>query len=61
MQNLKPSDKCGACKLYKEKCHCLCHVKDIVGEFHEILYEMPFPKPNLVQKIYNKLSRNNRI
>lgn len=61
MLNLKPSDKCGACRLYKEKCHCLCHVRDIVGGFHEILYEMSFPKSNVFQKIYNKLSRNNRI
>jgi len=37
----KPSDLCGACKLYKEKCHCLCHSQDLVSGFHEILWEMP--------------------
>jgi len=61
MKNEKPSDKCGACLLYKEKCHCMCHDSDIVGGYHEILYEMPFPKSNIFQKAYNKILRNNRI
>jgi len=62
MLNKKPSPKCGACRLYKKKCHCLCHTKeDIVAGYHEILYEMPFPKSSVAQKLFNLLARNNKI
>jgi len=61
MKNSKPSKLCGGCKLYGDKCHCLCHKSDIVEGYHEILFETPFQKANLFQKISNKLLRNNRI
>jgi len=37
----KPSDLCGGCNLYKDKCHCLCHTRNLVSGLHEIVYEMP--------------------
>jgi len=39
------SKLCGGCALYgSEKCHCLCHTRELVYGKHEILYEMPASK-----------------
>ncbi len=32
------SKACNGCELYGEDCHCLCHEKDLVNGFHEIVY-----------------------
>lgn len=34
----KGNSNCNGCKLYKEKCHCLCHDLDVVNGIHEIVY-----------------------
>jgi len=36
----RPSNLCGGCTLYGEKCHCLCHVENLVSGYHEILWQM---------------------
>jgi len=39
------SELCGGCALYGlEKCHCLCHTRELVYGKHEILWEMPSSK-----------------
>jgi len=36
------SELCQGCALYgPEKCHCLCHTRDLAYGRHEIIWEMP--------------------
>jgi len=37
----KGSELCRGCKLYGPKCHCLCHVRPLIGGRHEIIWEEP--------------------
>jgi hypothetical protein len=46
--NPKPFENCGGCKLYKEKCHCLCHSTITAGGYHEIIYNSG-PGPLVVE------------
>ena len=61
MKNLQPSELCGACSLYDEKCHCMCHKKDLASGFHEIITDIEYSKSTFMMKIFNKIMRNNRI
>lgn len=62
MLNPKPIPSCGGCKLYKEQCHCLCHVSIECPGYHEIIYAgNEMEKSSFFKKIYNKLMRNNEI
>lgn len=44
----KPSKICDGCRLYEDKCHCLCHKEDIINGVHEILYQGG-PAPTLFE------------
>lgn len=60
--NEKPSDNCGGCKDYKEKCHCLCHSSIESVGYHEIIFDGGnIHKSNFLERIYNKIVKNNKI
>ena len=63
MLNVKPSNNCGGCTLYKEQCHCLCHTSIESVGYHEIIYEgiKEYKRSGFFKRIYNKIVQNNEI
>ena len=60
--NPKPFDNCGGCKLYENKCHCLCHNEIDCPGYHEIIYQSgEIERSNFIIRIYNTLTKNNKI
>ena len=62
MLNKKPYVNCGGCVKWKEACHCLCHDKIEAPGYHEVIFDGgPIHKSNFLEKIFNKITRNNKV